>query len=499
MIFRNYFQPDQGYFTQQPATVAQVNNLWSFIKQLRDELSLAVNEFNSHEFDLEKNFTGAREYTDSVKTELSKLITNLTKDFESLDTLLGETAANLETKITELETGKVDSVSVSGEDDTVRYVITTNGTTEYENVKFTTVDDETGISTSITEDGDGTINVAQNVPGLNDVNIANKFGVTSDADDSVVNVTYGGHNTIAIENVSHLLDVLVNENIVTITTNALDGELNDIHADISEISNTAQSVENSFTYPREVDDVVNITVSRESLDGKNRLEQNMPLISDGGTFTTYDGKLRYEPDDEFLEKFEDIHVSTAFVEPENLRIHSETAVCRYNPESKKIEQGESYNPENFILDDSGTETIFAHFAYDNARGVVAIDTSRLQYHYDSMHEATRAVVNDLAERIATLEDEVTLLKSRESNAIVEATPAIRATSNDKIEVVLQRIYANGAHDESKAAILNFRNNDHAMSIITRDNQTVSGQTDVQINMDKTWLHRQGLDRDMDTM
>lgn len=499
MIYNPFYQPDQGYYTQQPATVAQVNNIWSFVKTLRDELAHAVSEFNSHEFELEKNFNKTQEYTDIAKNELSKLITKLNNDFESLDTLLGETVANLEAKITKLEDDKLSSVTLAGEDETIKMAVANGKTTEYKNLRFTTPEDETAITTEITETRDGTLEILQFAPQLEDAVVNAKFDVVEDPEnDTVANITYGDEKIAGVEVVSTLLDICVGDGNITIDSGGAEYVIGTIQSNVNKINNTAQSVENSFTYPREVNDEINVTISRETLDGSKRSEQNIALVSDGGEFSTQDGKIRYEPSDEFAQKYRKIETTASKLSPTELKITTETVAYDYNPEAKAVEVSEPYNHDEIIFDNAGTDELLSNFKYDNSRGVVAIDTSRLESKYDERNTAMQNLLKDLSEKVKVLENEVALMKARENNAILQVTPVIRATANDKIELALQRVYADGSHDESKTAIFNFRNNDHSMSIITRDNRTVTGQCDVQINLDKIWLNRQGLDRDMDT-
>lgn len=505
--FYEYISPDQGYYTQQPATVDQVNNIWLFVQKMRRELSRAILEFNKYpdrQDEITQNVQSITDQLKLVQQQLEKLKGVDEKASAAIDELKSDFQETLEAQ-NELIGERLKDVNiVTPENGSVLPVkkITGTGDEYTKQIKFTSVEDETAIDTDITGSGD-VINITQNVPGLLSENLAPRFTVENTVDGFTTKIDETAILKLKAESlegdlvVPHIENVDDGEYRLTVSSDGVEDEIARVDGDIAETRHHALDknielrpieplVENGdfgFKFAiKGVDDEEyrNLRVLLKSNDLLDMLIESWPHEPNWV-------ELTFTALDQFEIAYPNHQASYTTIHGASITTSERTFA--YDKDEYKLKISEPFNTKKITLATTPDDKHTSYFEVDQA-GNVTINTASVENKMEKNATAATTRMDLLQSRLVELEEKVRRLETRAVNQITSSKIRVEPQQGDKLAIILENFYANGKHEE-KQAVINFTSQDGALVFHTRD-QGITGQAEMFINMSNDWLEKQGL-------
>lgn len=505
--FYEYISPDQGYYTQQPATVDQVNNVWLFVQKMRRELSHAIQEFNQYPDRQEEIVQNVKSITDQIKLvqqQLEKLRGVDEEAAAAIDELKSDLQEALEEQNKLIGKRLKDVNIITPENGSVLPVkkITGTGDEYTKQITFTSTENEAAIDTGITGSGD-VINITQSVPGLLPENLAPRFTVEDDTSGFTTKIDDESILKLKAESlegnlvVPNIRNVDKGEYRLTVSSDGVESEVARVDEDIAETRHRAldKNVELRAIEPTEENGDIGYKFAIKGVDDEEYRYLKILLISnDLLGMSTYSSpskpdciKLELSPIDQFDLTYPNHQASYTWID--NSTIVTSKRTFSYNKDNHKLEISRPYNKTKITFTTTPDDKHTSYFEIDQA-GNMTINTASIENKIEKNTTAATTRIDALQARLVELEEKVRRLETRSVNQITESKLRVEPRQGDKLAIILENYYANGRHEE-KQALINFTNQDGALIFHTRD-QGITGQTEMFINMSNDWLEKQGL-------
>lgn len=491
MIFPYFFQPDQGYYTAQPATVEQLQNLFRHVAFLRDELGRFMTE--------------AQQFPDAVD-KVEKLQSNFHSLSLRLDSAMSNIAINKNTllktvdEVQQLTSDALTAFAIRGDDNTLILSLSNDEGKEVEKKILFTSDD---IATTVASNG--TV-IKQTVTALNGNVHAPKWGLKTHDDgiavtyDDVIVHTFEVHNISTLEGApdefldTSTLALSTNDNVIKFTLDSskaakaftmLDDGLSALAADA--VTDIKLSTEVAGNY-RSVDFVLTTedggvpTVQRITAGIENELSVRP---ADGGfVIKALDQLERINPFQyervNFARDKREITVSTQEMRGDD--------TGHWKP-------SENFNNRAIRIAESSSEGLLAvDWAPDDT---ISIDDSVMRAYVDNKESKLEAIIAAQAEAIKELSGRIATLETMRTESITDAFIVVEPASHDVLKITLEKYRSDGTKDLDVNTV-RLSNVDHALRYDISDGSP-SNAAIIDINLDKKWLTRQGLKPDMDTI
>lgn len=506
--FYEYISPDQGYYTQQPATVDQVNNIWLFVQKMRRELSQSILEFNKYpdrQDEITQNVQSITDQLKLVQQQLEKLKGADEKASTAIDELKAELEEALEEQNKAIEERLKDVRIIKPVNTNFISLLKTTGTGEEEvrQIFFKSTEDKSAIYTNIDGDDDGRyIFITQNAPGLLPENLAPRFTVKNGEDGFTTKVDEKAILKLEAESmdgdlvVPHIENVDDGEYRLTISSDGVESEIARIDGDIKNLLSKAASRYSTVTIHYEINGVnpIGFEILRDSLDGTYTDRRKINLTPTDRELFDYDidradGELSIKLDvkDQFHNAYPNHQASYTSID--GATITTSERAFSYDKEEHEVKISEPFNTKKLAFTTTPDDKHATYFEVDQA-GNVAINTAAVENKIEKNATAATSRMDTLQARLVELEEKVRRLETRAVNQITSSNIRVEPRQGDKLAIILENYYANGKHEE-KQAVINFTNQDGALVFHTRD-QGITDQTEMFINMNNSWLEKQGL-------
>lgn len=489
--FFNPYQPDQGYYTQQPATVDQVNNLWEFIKLMRGELTRAIKDFNAIDAEYVKNdeYELAKNELDLIEKTVNTLDARL-KLAEKGVNIFPEEIANI-VSIIDLHKDEFNKFkeNISQEIDDIN-------ASAIKALSFTSDDNKLSIDQTTVD------NQKANIANIDLVNGDIRYlPSTIEKDIKVLSIIDGNKfaNSIKIEdgkvlykdNVLFEYDDDISEYVNVVNDGkTLKIDETKLKSIIEHLTNSIDTLEIYFTIN---DDSLNIYVS--NMTATIDYEFSIKLGKDFyfSNINENDVTLKLHSP---LQRIDQINASTISTEKNEAetRLISKNTTYMYDTVSDKYKQyGEPYNETliKFINTPSDNEPVYIKRVDDKT---LTIDSSQLQNRIESYYTSLIDASYEQDKELLDLKTRLTTLENTSTRSVVDADFDIKPNT-DTLELELTKYFSDGTTEKETKAI-RLLNQDHSLQFNTSLAGT-ENTTNIHINHDKKWLSRQGLKTDME--
>lgn len=506
--FYDYISPDQGYYTQQPATVDQVNNIWLFVQKMRRELSRTILEFNKYpdrQDELTQNVQSITDQLKLVQQQLEKLKGVDEKAAEAINNLKSDLKKALEEQNKAVTERLKDVKIITPENGSVLPVkkITGDGVEHTRQIAFTSTEDEAAITTNIAGSED-VVSINQIVPGLLHENLAPRFssevvknGFAAKIDDEkILEIAAESQDSDLVE--AHIDNVSEGEYRLTVSSDGVESEITRIDGNVHDLESEAVSVSG--------------LEKSEKIDAQGVYRGiSIKLKSVDETKSTFIKALFQSSDNDLLtptvgyDWLNDIYIVTLNVADQlalSYPIHDvsktiingatiETSEVRYSYDKwdREIKASAPFDTKKITFTTTPDDKHPTYFEVDQA-GNVTINTTSIENKIEKNATTVTTRMDTLQARLVELEEKVRRLETRAVNQITSSNIRIEPRQGDKLAFILENYYANGKHEE-KQAIINFTSQDGALVFHTRD-QGITDQAEIFINMNNGWLEKQGL-------
>lgn len=505
--FYEYISPDQGYYTQQPATVDQVNNIWLFVQKMRGELSRAILEFNKYpdrQDEITQNVQSITGQLKLVQQQLEKLKSVDEKTSTAIDELKSDIQEALEDQNKLIGERLKDVNIITPENGSVLPVkkITGTGDEYTKQIKFTSTEDETAIDTGITGSGD-VINITQNVPGLLSENLAPRFTVENGGDGFTTKIDKKPILKLETESLEDDLVVPHIENVgegdyrLRVSSDGVEDEIARVDENIAETRRHAldKNIKLYAVGALEDDGRLGFKLAIKGVDDEEY--QYIRFLIDGNELLDMYIECRSsEPDwvkltliamDQFELAYPNHQASYTSIDGATITTSERTFA--YDADDHKLKISKPFNKKKIAFTTTPDDKHTSYFEVDQA-GNVTINTATIENKIEKNATAATTRMDALQTRLVELEEKVRRLETRAVNQITSSKIRVEPRQGDKLAIILENFYANGKHEE-KEALINFTNQDGALVFHTRD-QGVTGQAEMFVNMSNDWLEKQGL-------
>lgn len=505
--FYEYVSPDQGYYTQQPATVDQVNNIWLFVQKMRRELSRAILEFNKYpdrQDEITQNVQSITDQLKLVQQQLEKLNGVDEKAAAALDELKSNLQETLEAQNKLIGERLKDVSIITPENGSVLPVkkITGTGDVYTKQINFTSTEDKSAIDTGITGSED-VVNITQSVPGLLSENLAPRFTVENTEDGFTTKIDDKPILNLEAESlegdlvVPHIENVDENEYRFTVSSDGVESEIARVDEDIAETRHHAldKNIKLLPVAPVEENEDFGCKLAIKGIDDEEYRYLRFLITSNDLLNMVLDANppksdlvsLSLKPVDQFDLAYPDHQESYTSIDGATITTSERTFA--YDKDDYKLKISEPFNTKKIMFTTTPDGKHSSYFEVDQA-GNVTINTASIDNKIEKNATAATTRMDALQARLVELEEKVRRLETRAVNQITSSKIRVEPQQGDKLAIILENFYANGKHEE-KQAVINFTSQDGALVFHTRD-QGITGQAEMFINMSNDWLEKQGL-------